>query len=204
MSTYQLGFTSEQVEEALSGAHFALNDSWGFTGDQKIIGDSYADIMHMESGAVGQQFLVTGAQTGYGPLSNYSFADFNDVSVTGDSYFESITGETVKQGDFVLTGDFNIDGNIIQPYVQKSISYSVAAGDVTVEATTASTVMTLPTAVGITAQKFEIANSAGGAITVDTTLSQTIYTTGGAVTSVILNDGEVLVVRSNGSNYRSI
>jgi len=89
-------------------------------------------------------------------------------------------------------------------YALKSASYTITALDYTIDNDTAGVTTTLLTAVGIVGQIFNIANSSGGTITIDTTSSQTIYMPHGAVTSVVLNDGESLTVQSTGANWRSL
>lgn len=96
-------------------------------------------------------------------------------------------------------------GESVSSYVQKTANYTLTTSDETVEAiTNPDTTFTLPTAVGITGKRFDVANSTGGSITIDTNASQTIYMPGGVVTSVVLADGEALTIKSNGANYRSI
>jgi len=92
------------------------------------------------------------------------------------------------------------------PYVEKTANYTITTADYTVNCTTNSFTVTLPSAIGIQKQIFNICNScgAGKLITLNTTLAQTIYMPGGEVTSVILNDGEALSVQSTGANYRSL
>lgn len=94
MATYQLHLNAQKIDEALSGAYLALIDAHGFTGDLNIQGDSYHKFFHADSGAIRDFFVVSGDQTGHGILSNKHFVDFKNISVTGDSYFSSITGST--------------------------------------------------------------------------------------------------------------
>lgn len=95
-------------------------------------------------------------------------------------------------------------GSAIPPYVVKSVNYTVLATDSTIDNDTPGVTTTLLTAVGITGQIFNITNSSGGTITVNTTSSQTIYMPGGATTNVTLNDGEGVTVQSTGTNWRSL
>lgn len=88
-------------------------------------------------------------------------------------------------------------------YSSKSANYTLVATDCTVDATAPLT-FTLLTSVGLTGRPFNLCNSSGGLVTVNTTSSQTIYLPGGAVTSVVLNDGESLAVQSTGSNWRAL
>jgi hypothetical protein len=99
---------------------------------------------------------------------------------------------------------YSAGGGLIGGYVAKAVSYVVTLTDYTIDVTAADVVITLPTAVGIAGRIFNIANSSGVATTVDANGIQTIYTTGGAVESVELTDGQFITVQSTGANWRAI
>lgn len=106
-------------------------------------------------------------------------------------------------GNWWQTSEIGVQEN---NYRSVSASTTVLNSDFTVDQTTSATTVTLldATTTAKPNQIFNIANSSGGNITVDTTLSQTIYMPGGAVTSVVLLDGELLTVQSTGTDWRSI
>lgn len=72
--------------------------------------------------------------------------------------------------------------------------------DATVEADTADTTFTLPTAVGALGKRYEIINTSDGDVTVDTTSSEVIGNIG-TDTSIVLASGEVLQVVSNDTKW---
>lgn len=94
--------------------------------------------------------------------------------------------------------------NQVNNYKDVNANYTVLATDYTVDNFTSGVTTTLLSAVGIEGQIFNIANSSGGDITIDTTGSETIYLPGGSVTTLTLLDGENLTVQSTGSNWRSL
>lgn len=97
-----------------------------------------------------------------------------------------------------------IGGSFSWPYIAKSANYTLTATDVTVNVTASGKTMTLPTAVGITGRVYIIkATYTTGTGTLNTTSSQTIFTTG-AVTSITMNAGDVYVVQSTGANWIQI
>lgn len=84
-------------------------------------------------------------------------------------------------------------------YVAKTGTYTLTATDYTIDCTTGTFTVTLPTAVGaaITGREYVIKNSGAGTITVATTSSQTID---GATTKT-LAAGTAIKVQSNGANW---
>lgn len=80
---------------------------------------------------------------------------------------------------------------------QKSSGYTITSNDYTIECTSGTFNITLPTAVGRTGAVFNIKNSGSGTITVNTTSSQTID----GQSSGQLSQYDCLTVQSNGSNW---
>lgn len=85
----------------------------------------------------------------------------------------------------------------LQTYLASANNYTGLTTDYYVEITAASKTFTLPTAVGVTGKKYEIVNSSGGALTINTTSSQTIN---GALTYTIQSKS-ALCLFSNGANW---
>ena len=83
------------------------------------------------------------------------------------------------------------------PYVAKTATYTATTDDYTVDCTTGTFTVTLPTAVGATGRVYIVKNSGAGTITVATTSSQTIDGT----STVTLATKAVTRVQSNGSNW---
>lgn len=91
-------------------------------------------------------------------------------------------------------------GAISAPYNAQTTTYQVAETDYTVNATSGTFTITLPTAVGITGRLYVIKNSGAGTITVATTSAQTID----GQSTETLNQYDSLMVQSNGANWISI
>ena len=86
------------------------------------------------------------------------------------------------------------------PYTAKTTTYAITINDYTVDCTSGTFTVTLPSAVGIIGQVFAIRNSGAGTITVATTSAQTINGT----TPVALTAGVVLMYQSTGANWITI
>lgn len=90
-------------------------------------------------------------------------------------------------------------GNMFYPFTQTTIAYTLLATDETVECTSGTYAVTLPTAVGKTGKVYYIKNSGTGVISINTTTGQTID--GGAGGSITLAQYDALFVQSNGTNW---
>ena len=86
---------------------------------------------------------------------------------------------------------------VILPYAAKTGTYAITAADYSIDCTTGTFTVTLPTAVGKTGQVFNVKNSGTGSITVDTTSSQLID----AGLTIILNPYESITVQSTGTKW---
>jgi len=82
-------------------------------------------------------------------------------------------------------------------YVSKAANYTATVNDYTIEVT-ATTTITLPTAVGITGRIYTIKNTYSGSATVATTSSQTID---GSTTYSLSAQYKYVTVQSNGANW---
>jgi hypothetical protein len=83
------------------------------------------------------------------------------------------------------------------PLRQTSTNTTITDNDFTIEVTSGSPTITLPTAVGRARYIFQIVNSGTGSPIIATTGGQTIQ----GETSFTLYEGENLTVQSNGTNY---
>jgi len=83
-------------------------------------------------------------------------------------------------------------------YVAKTSTYSIANADHTIDCTSGTFTVTLPTAVGVTGKVFVVKNSGAGVITIATTSSQTID---GFTTKVLNTQYAGYKVQSNGANW---
>jgi hypothetical protein len=68
---------------------------------------------------------------------------------------------------------FTFKESVIYPYVAKTAIYTITAADHTINCTSGTFTVTLPTAVSITGTQYTIVNSGSGTITIGTTSSQT-------------------------------
>lgn len=83
-------------------------------------------------------------------------------------------------------------------YIAKTGTYTITIADYTIDCTTGTFTVTLPTAVGITGQLFVIKNTGAGVITIATTSSQTID---GVTTQSLSSQYSSYTVQSNGANW---
>lgn len=91
-----------------------------------------------------------------------------------------------------------VSGSLATAYVSKTSTYSISATDYTIDCTSGTFTVTLPTAVGITGRMYSIKNSSIGVITIATTASQTID---GSTTQPITAGNPAMIVQSTGANW---
>lgn len=103
-----------------------------------------------------------------------------------------------------VTSNLTIKGSFSTPYAAKTTTYPITATDHTLEATSGTFTMTLPTAVGITGRQYVITNSGSGVITLATTSSQTFVNVTATPTTLTLNQFNTVIVVSNGANWLRI
>lgn len=109
-----------------------------------------------------------------------------EVDTNGELYYS--TNTTSKSRGFVE----------VTRYVSASTTYNITKDDYTVDCTTGSFTVTLPTAVGIQGRIYKIKNSGAGTITVATTSSQTID---GVTTKSLSTQYQVITVQSTNANW---
>lgn len=89
-------------------------------------------------------------------------------------------------------------GVLSPPYIAKTTTYGILSTDYTIDCTSGTFTVTLPTAVSITGREYIIKNSGAGVITVATTSSQTID---GATTYSLPTQYKQVTIQSNGANW---
>lgn len=99
--------------------------------------------------------------------------------------------------NFVEVGVSTLNG-LTSSYVAKTTTYTATAADYTIDCTTGTFTVTLPTAIGIPGREYIIKNTGTGTITLATTSSQTID---GVTTKTLNVQYGGLRVQSNGANY---
>lgn len=100
-------------------------------------------------------------------------------------------------GNPVVRGVTSISSTTTFSLVQKTSNYSITSEDYTIECTSGTFTLILPTAVTRSGKVYVLKNSGSGIITVATTSSQTID----GQTSGLLSQYDSLTVQSNGSNW---
>ncbi len=89
-------------------------------------------------------------------------------------------------------------------YTAKTGTYPITIADYTIECTANTFTVTLPTAVGIAGQVFNIINSGAGTITIATTSSQTFVNVVATPTTLTMATVGSKTVQSNGANWMLI
>lgn len=90
---------------------------------------------------------------------------------------------------------------IQQPYISKTANYTATAANYSIECTTGTFQITLPTAVGITGREYEIVNSGAGTITIGTTSGETFINVLTTPTTLTMSTVGTRKVRSNGAAW---
>jgi hypothetical protein len=103
------------------------------------------------------------------------------------------TVQILKSGGSVIIG-----GSVAYAYVAKTANYTATSNDYTIDCTSGTFTVTLPTAVGCSGRIYIIKNTGAGTITVGTTSSQTID---GSATQTLSTQYSSYSVQSNGSNW---
>lgn len=123
-----------------------------------------------------------------GNLASGSTSDLLNLQIAGVNRFKA-----TNEGSIVASGGLQLG------YVAKTANYTLTASDYTVNATSNSFTITLPTAIGCAGRIYNIKNSGTGVITINTTSSQTID--GNASGTLTLNQYDNLQIQSDGANF---
>lgn len=137
----------------------------------------------------------------------HNFGGYPAVQVIDSNGYQihALNVQNTSINAFVVTFSESTTGTIIatlgspqlQTYLSSANNYTGLISDYFVEITASGKTFTLPTAVGNTGKQYEVVNTSAGALTVNTTSSQTIS---GALT-YNLNAGSALRLFSNGANW---
>lgn len=154
------------------------NNNWG---TQSVV----SDITLSGTGIVGNELTIVNP-----------FPGFTDL----------LTDYTITLATVATSGDYNdLVNTPLDNYRVISTSQSVLTTDKTLDIDTPNIIITMMDLGSLTSNnEYNIANSSGGDITIDTTSSQEIYMPGGKVTSVILSDGESLTIKRTPVYWRSL
>ena len=106
---------------------------------------------------------------------------------------------SVGIGNSAPTSTLDVSGgSFALNYVAKTGTYTITASDYTIDCTSNTFTVTLPTAASITGRIYVIKNSGAGTITIATTSSQTID---GVTTQTLSTQYSSYTVQSNGANW---
>lgn len=126
------------------------------------------------------------------------------ATVTGGNYSLWVDAGTTRLDDNVLIGQTTDNGTQLQTtsfsagYVAKTGTYTATATDHTIDCTSGTFSLNLPTSSGITGRVYTIKNSGAGTITIDPAGSETID----AVTTKTLSvQYSGMTIQSNGANW---
>ncbi len=89
----------------------------------------------------------------------------------------------------------------VERYIAKTATYTATADDRTINCTSGTFTVTLPTSVGITGRVYIITNSGAGTITVGTTTSQTFTNVTATPTTLTMATVGTRMVQSDGANW---
>ncbi len=154
---------------------------------------------------------LTMGTTGVGLTVNTSTGEHRIASAA--SFFTSIYANNGEAARFVsATKDFligtttdnsklTVNGSVAFAYVPKTANYTATISDYTIECTSGTFQVTLPTAVGITGREYVIVNSGAGTITIGTTSSQTFVNVTATPTTLTMATIGARTVISNGANW---
>lgn len=97
------------------------------------------------------------------------------------------------------TSSLHVNGSFATAYVAKTANYTIVATDNTIDATSGTFTLTLPTAVGCTGRIYTLNNKGTGVVTINTTSSQTIDGNASGALSIAQNKN--YTVKSDGANW---
>ena len=121
----------------------------------------------------------------------------NNYALWSDAGTNRLDGDVGVGGVTTPNSTIQINGSLSVSYVEKTTTYSVGSTDHTINCTSGTFTVTLPTAVGITGRLYIIKNTGAGTITLATTSSQTID---GSTTQTILTN-KTYKIQSTGANW---
>lgn len=213
-ASFTTGAFSGDISISHSGSSNSTVGISGSTG-------SYSGVLSLQRGGT-EDGTLHAASTNYNPASasaadivlnvagggrNLRLATNNTIALTINSSQAITAANSVTATSFIKTGgtssqflmaDGSVTNGLTLPNIAKTSTYNITTSDYTINCTSGTFTVTLPTAVGISGQIFVVKNSGTGTITIATTSSQTIDT----VTSKTLNtQNSGFAFQSNGANW---
>jgi hypothetical protein len=167
-------------------AVFRIDTRDGYQGEGFLIGGKLTD---------GTGFSALGINYGNGDI-NLNYYGYGATCVGTDT---GTHGISAKNGWLGVKYTIKLGGGIIAGHVTQTSNYTLTENDHTVECTSGTFTLTLPSAETWKGQIYEMKNTGNGVITINTTSSQTID--GNASGVLKLSQWDNLTVQSNGSNW---
>jgi hypothetical protein len=130
------------------------------------------------------------------PNANSTLAQTKNA--TTHQFLTAMSAQGVFTAAQLTYADIAVDGMVLG-YVAKTANYTLTTTDYLVNCTSGTFTLTLPTAVGVAGQVYQLKNSGAGVITLNTTSSQTID--GNASGTLTATTGQSYSVMSNGTNW---
>lgn len=153
-------------------------------------GNAIFEALVLGTGDAQALFDINGGQAWSIGLDN---SDSDSFKISSSSTLG--TNDVIK---IATTGETSILKSLSLPYVAKTTTYSITASDYTIDCTSGTFTVTLPTAASIAGRIYVIKNTGTGVITIATTSSQTID---GVVGATLSTQYSSLTVQSDGANW---
>jgi len=157
--------------------------------------NAYGAIKYINNDGTKSYFSGIGntAESGYGTPNEWFIADGANIR------FDITSAGLVGIATAAPTSTLYVNGSFGASYVAKTSAYTLTASDFTVNCTSGTFALTLPTAVGCAGRLYALNNVGAGIITINTTSAQTID--GNASGTLTMATNKNYVVQSDGANW---
>jgi lysophospholipase L1-like esterase len=157
--------------------------------------NAYGAIIYTNNDGTKSYFSGIGntAESGYGTPNEWFIADGANIR------FDITSAGLVGIATAAPTSTLYVNGSFGASYVAKTSAYTLTASDFTVNCTSGTFALTLPTAVGCAGRLYALNNVGAGIITINTTSGQTID--GNASGTLTMNTNKNYLVQSEGANW---
>lgn len=171
-------------------------DGIGITNTQGI-GHPLADWTNAVDANFQVEITAPGAGRKYGIMGSTVASDIAFKTNNTEKMTITSAGD-VGIGIIAPNSTLQISGSLATPYVAKTSTYTITATDHTVNCTSGTFTVNLPTSASITGREYVIKNSGAGVITIDGSGSETID---GATTYTLNVQYQSVKIQSNGTNW---
>lgn len=189
------GFLFSNPLTALIAGGFLPTGQWTFGNTISL--SSSKQINVLASGSLNGDMGLDG-----GLVVNNLAGSTGDLQVKGDTdnntLFVDVSADSVGAGTASPNSKLHVNGSFSTAYVAKTSTYTASSADHTINCTSGTFTVNLPTASGITGRIYVIKNSGTGVITVDGNSSETID---GAATYSLSVQYQSVTVQSDGANW---